>query len=267
MQGEEEVVFIYDGTWEGMLTAVFDAFYRRQFPKVLLGEKDSLPLFAEPYRVVTEKEKADRVFRALNKKLSHSALTCLTVSLFSELRDLEIALFRYICKALKTAESIETNFKDADVLYVTNVYRKVCHERLRMMQFVRFQCTSDGTYFAMIEPDYDVLPLIVPHFSDRLSEEHWLIYDRKRLYGYYYSDHQSVRVTFESDSPIFRLPNGQLSEEMRDKEEGAYQELWCTYFKAICIRERLNPRKHRQDMPVRYWKYLTEKQDKAKTQK
>ena len=26
------------------------------------------------------------------------------------------------------------------------------------------------------------------------------------------------------------------------------------------IKERLNPRKHRQDMPVRYWKYLTEKQ-------
>ncbi|WP_240054607.1 DUF4130 domain-containing protein, partial [Bacteroides uniformis] len=23
---------------------------------------------------------------------------------------------------------------------------------------------------------------------------------------------------------------------------------------------RLNPRKHKQDMPVRYWKYLTEKQ-------
>ncbi|WP_302587710.1 DUF4130 domain-containing protein, partial [Paraprevotella clara] len=32
------------------------------------------------------------------------------------------------------------------------------------------------------------------------------------------------------------------------------------YFKAICIKERLNPRKHRKDMPVRYWKYLTEKQ-------
>ncbi|MCQ4902025.1 DUF4130 domain-containing protein, partial [Phocaeicola vulgatus] len=26
------------------------------------------------------------------------------------------------------------------------------------------------------------------------------------------------------------------------------------------IKERWNPRKHRQDKPVRYWKYLTEKQ-------
>ena len=28
-----------------------------------------------------------------------------------------------------------------------------------------------------------------------------------------------------------------------------------SYFK-----ERLNPRKHRKDMPVRYWAYMTEKQ-------
>ena len=130
----------------------------------------------------------------------------------------------------------------------------------RMMQFVRFQKTADGTYFAMIEPDYDVLPLIVPHFSDRFSEECWLIYDRRRRYGYYYAGHKSVRVTFEDGAEVFRLPDGRLSEAMRDEDEMWYQEMWRTYFKAICIKERLNPRKHRKDMPVRYWKYLTEKQ-------
>uniref|UniRef100_UPI00307A7376 DUF4130 domain-containing protein n=1 Tax=Phocaeicola coprophilus TaxID=387090 RepID=UPI00307A7376 len=36
-------------------------------------------------------------------------------------------------------------------------------------------------------------------------------------------------------------------------------DLWKSYFKTVCIRERLNPVKHRKDMPVRYWKYLTEK--------
>lgn len=56
------------------------------------------------------------------------------------------------------------------------------------------------------------------------------------------------------------MPDGRLSEAMRDEDEMWYQEMWRTYFKAICIKERLNPRKHRKDMPVRYWKYLTEKQ-------
>ena len=45
-----------------------------------------------------------------------------------------------------------------------------------------------------------------------------------------------------------------------DKDEKLFQQLWKTYFKAICIKERLNPRKHKQDMPIRYWKHMTEKQ-------
>ena len=257
---EEDWVFAYDRTWEGMLTAVFDAFSRRCFPVAFIGEEEVSPLFASVHTVLTDGERAACVFRALQKKLSAQALTCLTVSMFSELPDLYIHLFRYVCKALTAEKSIETNFADPDVLFVTNTYRKVCRERLRMMQFVRFQKTADGTYFAMIEPDYDVLPLILPHFSDRFSEERWLIFDRRRRYGYYYADHQPVRVTFDAQDAVFRLPDGRLTEEMRDAEESCYQELWRTYFKAVCIRERLNPRKHKQDLPVRYWKYLTEKQ-------
>ena len=53
---------------------------------------------------------------------------------------------------------------------------------------------------------------------------------------------------------------GMLDESLMDGDEQLFQSLWKTYFKAICIKERLNPRKHKQDMPVRYWKYLTEKQ-------
>ena len=254
------IVFVYDRTWEGMLTAVFDAYFRKQHPVALQGEADSIPLFANVHQVITDTEKSDRVWRALQKKLSSQALCCLTTSFFSELPSLDIPLFRYICKAINAPQSIETNFSDADVLYVTNTFRKVRYERLRMMQFLRFQKTKDGTYFAMIEPDYDVLPLILPHFSDRFSQECWLIYDRRRNYGYYYENRQSVRITFEEGSPLFHLSDGRLSKEMKSEDEDFYQKLWKTYFKAVCIRERLNPRKHRKDMPVRYWKYITEKQ-------
>ena len=46
---------------------------------------------------------------------------------------------------------------------------------------------------------------------------------------------------------------------MMDSDEMLFQKLWRTYFKAIAIKERSNPRKQRQDMPVRFWKYMTEK--------
>ena len=51
-----------------------------------------------------------------------------------------------------------------------------------------------------------------------------------------------------------------LDESLMVKDEKLFQQLWKTYFKSVAIRERINPVKQRKDMPVRYWKYLTEKQ-------
>ena len=111
------------------------------------------------------------------------------------------------------------------------------------MQFVRFQKAADGTFFAAFEPQYNALPLTVHHFKDRFADQKWIIYDMKRRYGFYYDLQEVTTISFDDDS-----------------REKLFQQLWKTYFKAICIKERMNPRKHRQDMPVRYWKYLTEKQ-------
>lgn len=41
------VVFIYDKTFEGLLTAVFDAYSRKSFPDALRTEGEPLPLFCE----------------------------------------------------------------------------------------------------------------------------------------------------------------------------------------------------------------------------
>jgi probable DNA metabolism protein len=129
-----------------------------------------------------------------------------------------------------------------------------------MLQFVRFKKAADGTYFAAVEPEKNVLPLITGHFKDRFADQCWLIYDIKRAYGYYYDLKEVRNVVFGEDSREGHLVTGILDESLMDKDEKLFQQLWKTYFKAICIKERLNPRKHRQDMPVRYWKYLTEKQ-------
>ena len=77
--------FVYDKSFDGLLTAVFDAYFRKTFPDDLLSEGDALPLFYdELHTVVTDEEKAGRVWRGLQKKVSTSALGCLTQSWLSE---------------------------------------------------------------------------------------------------------------------------------------------------------------------------------------
>lgn len=254
-------IFIFDNTFEGLQTSVFEAYSRRTFPDALLPEGEPLPLFHEEvFTVITEEEKAKRVWRGLQKKLSSGALSCLAQCWLAEEAETPMLLFRYIRKAIDAPRSIETNFADPDVLEFSRMWKRVDWERLRMLQFIRFQKAADGTFFAAVEPEKNALPLAIDHFKDRFADQPWLIYDIKRAYGFYYDLKEVRQVTFEEGSREGHLVTGMLDESLMDKDEKLFQQLWKTYFKAICIKERLNPRKHKQDMPVRYWKHMTEKQ-------
>ena len=251
--------FIYDKTFEGLLTAVFDAYFRKTFPEALLAEGEPLPLFCdEAFTIYTDNGKAERVWKGLQNKLSRTAVSCLTTCWLSELPEVDMLLFRYIRKAFDAPASIELNFGDADVLEVTKIFKKVTNERERVLQFLRFQKATDGTFFAAIEPMYNVLSLVVSHFQDRFADQKWLIYDLKREYGYYYDLSTVTEVRFEDKES--HLLSGILSDDLMVQDEKLFQQLWKEYFKSIAIKERLNPKLHKQHLPVRFWKYLTEKQ-------
>ena len=286
-------VYIFDNTLDGLLTAVFDCFFLHQQPEALLANGEQLPLFAnEQHQVVTDSEKAARVWKGLEKRLSAAGLRIITLSWLSEERALNQPLFNYICKVFRLpvgAPSIENNASDEDVLAVRNTCRRVLHEQQRMKQFIRFQKAKDGTYLAVVSPDHNVLPLITDHFQDRFNDQSWLIYDAKRHYGYYYEPTPSPSrgegslnspsasksdlaplpsggagggfVTFEDETAVpFDLSNGKMDADILSSDDQLFQDLWRTYFKAICIKERMNPKKQLSDMPRRYWKYMTEKQ-------
>ena len=64
-------VFVHDGSFDGVLAAVFDAYSCRAFPDMLLRKGEALPLFCDDVcEVHADEAKADRVWRALQKKLS-----------------------------------------------------------------------------------------------------------------------------------------------------------------------------------------------------
>ena len=252
-------IFIYDKTFEGLLTCIFDAYFKKSFPDFLLSEKDSLPLFYdELITIYTDNEKSSRVWICLQHKLSKLALSCLAACWLSELPNIDIIMFRYIHKVIDAKQSIELNFGDPDVLEISKIGRKVGQEKGRIIQFLRFQKTIDGIYFAAIEPLYNILSLVIEHLKRRFKDQKWLIYDMKRNYGYYYDLSEVKEITFDNLKDI-QFISGLLNENIMDKDEKLFQQLWKEYFKATTIQERINPKLHRQNMPVRFWKYLIEK--------
>lgn len=252
------IVFFYDKTFEGLLTAIFDAYSRKVFPDKLLEEGDVAPMFMEEsYSVITQEEKSVRVWASLQQKISKGAQNMLTYVWLSEEEGSDNLLFRFIRKTFDSKISIETNFGDDDVLKVHQLAKKVSHENHYLKQFVRFQKAADDIFFAPVSPRHNALPLAIPHFKDRFSDQKWVIYDVKRRYGFYYDLHTVVEMTLDNDE---HLLSGKLDEKMMAEDEKIFQDLWKGYFKSMTIKERINLKLQRQHMPKRFWKYLTEKQ-------
>ena len=172
------IVYQYDKSFDGLLTCIFEAYDRKMFPDILQAEGVPLPLFHEEViRIITDERKSSRVWKGLEKRLSPAGLSVITSCWLSELPDTDRLLFRYIRKAIDALRPIEINFGDPDVLEATQIAKKVGNERLRVVQFTRFQKTIDGTYFAALEPIYNVLPLVIGHFQNRFADQCWLLFD------------------------------------------------------------------------------------------
>ena len=125
-----------------------------------------------------------------------------------------------------------------------------------MEAFIRFKLTKDDIFFAVIEPDFNVLPLILDHFEKRYADQNWIIYDLRRKIGLYYNLQQTNYISLEITKKS--ALNAQNSEVYKT-EELEFEQLWQQYFKSTNIKSRVNMRLHVQHVPKRYWKYLTEK--------
>lgn len=252
-------ILVYDGSMAGLLTCIFEV-YERKMAEVSINKAiQQQDAFATVLNIGTDKVKAERVWRGLKGKLSNEALDQFYYCHLSEITGIEDILLGFARYAFACDKNIEADFGHPAVLMVAQTARKVWREKHRMEAFVRFQQLKDGIYYSGIEPDHDVLPLILPHFKSRYADQDWLIYDMKRRYGIYYNKSRSEveEVTLEwTENPKALTPESAIFEP----EEVHYQQLWKDYFKHTGIPERKNLKLHIQHVPRRYWKYLTEKQ-------
>ena len=254
------LIFRYDDTFEGLLTAVFDAFSLKKWPDQVMSMKDVVPLFTrEEYTVFTDDKKVERVSIAMKKRLPTIALNQLTYVWYSELAERGQLIFRYLVKVFQTKHDISTNFADPDVLSVKQIAKKVSRERHYMMMFVRFntiQNQGEKVYFATVDPRYNVLPFVVDFFKDRFADQKWAIFDTKRQFGYYFDLEQLEIITLDSQQDL--LIDDAINEQYLSEDEKQFQKLWFRYCQALTIKERLNPKLQRQFMPKRFWKHLPE---------
>lgn len=251
--------YIYDGTYAGLLSAVFESFERKHFAVSLTAkELYAESLFFETLEIYTDTKKATRVTQGLKKHLTAAGVYDMYKVFLSEDDKARDALFYIIQQIFLGTKNILENFGDERVLLFDKTLTRVNRERHRMKAFIRFQKSNEGMYYALVEPDFNVLPLVVEFFKNRYADQSWLLYDLKRNYGLMYDTRQVTEV--QLDKPDENSLSIQTSEITLDEKELHYQNLWKQYFKSTNIVARKNMKLHLQHVPRRYWKYLVEKQ-------
>ncbi len=261
MQQHYNVSYSYNGTFEGLLCVVFDAFAHKREPVSIATSVTSMPdLFVENLQIKTDDARAERVWQGLIKHSSARNARLVYMAYLSELPGIEMLLWRYLKKIFTSSHNFfYQNMLDDDVMQMAQTVRKVQREMHRFLGLVRFQKTADGMFFAIIDPDHNILQLLGNHFRSRYASQPWIIYDTKRSYGIYYDLKQVQEVYIEN--PAIDMQSGRIDAPARDMDEDRFRKLWQTYYGSISISERANPRQMLRMMPRRYWKYLPEKDD------
>lgn len=251
-------ILLYNGSFEGLLTAIFEIFeYKFKDAEIICSSNyQQENFFAEVHEVTSQNDKADRVLQRLEKNLGKEGIKNLLWVYLSERKDRERLILSAVKHSLQHPnENVLQDFGNPYILEISKICKSVGRERHRMTAFVRFEKLKDDVYFSKVEPDFNVLPLVLNHFKNRYQDQKWMIFDLKRNYGIFY-DLVNADFFYPEEDQILMMRN---SQNLHHDEEKKYQKLWQRYFFKTNIVERKNIKLHVQWLPKRYWKYLTEK--------
>ncbi|WP_160671439.1 TIGR03915 family putative DNA repair protein [Clostridium sp. C8-1-8] len=241
--------FIYDGTFEALLTAVFYAFSSKE-PCTIKRKFNYTPsLLNETVEIEFEKDKFDKVYYSIENKLSATTLENIYHLYLSEYEDCEDIILKYLKLSFKYGVKVNLA-KNNDVIMLVDKYcRRVTYEAHRFTGFVRFKEIGHLSYYASIEPDHNILPIIITHFTNRFSDQNFILHDVKREKAIIYNRSESIIIDL-SKADGFTIENS--------SNDSSFETLWKTFYTAVNIEERKNEKLRRHFMPKRYWSHITE---------
>lgn len=243
-----EVIYRYDGTFEGFLCCVFDSYVNKEYPSQFQDEAHIENSFFPARWVGTDLRHAQRVLVSLGK-IDPYARELVVKGFLTCAPDKEKMIYRFIRSLYVVGKPLLRRLSDEAVLPLLKAVRHLDGEVHLLKGFVRFS-DFEGTLAGEIKPKNRVLPLLRPHFCDRMYNEVFLLYDRTNREALVHKPGQWVILPLEE----FKMaaPSAQ---------EAQYRRLWKRFYDTIEIKERHNPRKQMSSMPKRYWETMTEFQD------
>lgn len=255
----DDVAYLYDGTLEGLLSAVFLAYERHEHPTDVVCEDAYEPRLGQSgIAVHTDFERAERVRRGIVRAVGRNAFTAIMRASTCDDYDTGTVVYRFVRYAMARPEEL----RDAPVLdeiaapEVSELRRLAKHasnEAERMRQFVRFSHLENGIWFSCVNPNANVVPLVMGYFAARLNDQAFIIYD------------QAHHVAGVYDGQSWQLVSGDaVNVPPATAHDRQMQEAWQAFYDTLSVDARYNPELRRHFMPIRLWRNLPEMHPRTK---
>ncbi len=249
----QQVAYLYDGTLEGLLCCVFEAYARHEDPEDIVPETIYQPRFEQSsFFVAADYERALRVRRGVEREAGKRAFSAIAYAAANDNAQAGIAVYRFIRYVMDDPKrnkrrNVLNDLSNPVVGDLIALEKHVAKEAEKMRQFVRFSQLENGVWFARCNPNANVVPLVMNHFSSRFNIQPFIIFDEvHHLSGVY--DGNSWYLVADD---VVNVP-------ARSAEDAFVEALWQRFYDSLSIQSRYNPELRRHFMPVRLWKNLPE---------
>ncbi|MBO4928622.1 MAG: TIGR03915 family putative DNA repair protein [Clostridiales bacterium] len=250
---ENDLEYIYDGTFEGFLCCIYQSYVRQEVPKHIYVE-EGLPLLGETaVWIPTNWNQAQSVYVSLSRKIGIEAQDIVKEAFLTHLPNKEIKLYRYIRlgydrgRAVLSLENWEqaglSDMKKQEELILTILQSSGSYrsEVKNIEGKLQFRSYSD-VMISCITPRNRVLPALADYFEKRFLDMNFLVYDKT---------HQMAAVHREEGTMVTLMKKLHLP--VLYDEKNVYEYLWKSWYDHLHIEVPQNPRYALNEMKSRLW--------------
>ena len=248
MPNTENVIYNYDGSFEGLLCCVYESVYARAVPTNILPIYETeISLFPQRY-IATDADKAHRVFESITPKMGAAASELVQCVFLSCAKEKEMMILLFLLFGYKKGLQTMKMLAHPAVAPLLAAQQSLKNEVHLLLGFVRFS-DFGGYLVSTISPKNYVLPFLKDHFCTRFACENFLIFDKT---------HHAALVYQNSNAEIVTLDTLEMPQVSHEEER--YRALWKRFYKTVAIAARENPQCRMTHMPKRYWENMLEVQ-------
>ena len=197
------VILIYDGTFNGFLSGVYQAFEKHM--NVVDIQQEGVcqnEFFAQNLKVNTNVDKAKQVWYTLREK-NYESLKNIYFAFLSEVPGIELQLYRQIASTISCTSDLGSKSTTSPPLNIPDIAARVADEKRATETSLDLNFPKGKAAVVYLKPRYNILPLISKYFRLTYPSGPWVIYDKSRNYGLYY-DGLHVQLTREVPA-LFQL--------------------------------------------------------------